>query len=164
MRVLAPVVIGAALFAAPDSNAQNRPGRPWGLWVMPAIGTYGEYGCRGFCGHDGAALTVSWQPSRFVLTARSAFAAGNNDNWDFKDAGLLVGYGTRPGRLIHTHLGIGVGYGQAREGAGRGLTVPVEVQLAWRAFPVLGFALYGWGTMTGPLGGLGLGLQIGKLR
>lgn len=134
------------------------------MWVMPVLGTYGEYGCSGFCGHQSVAFTASWQPSSVLVTARGTIAQGNNDAWEFKEVGALVGYGTRPGRRFHTHLGIGLGYGQANEGTEKGLTIPYEVQLAWHAFPVLGFALYGWGTMTGPLGGLGLGLQIGRLR
>lgn len=131
---------------------------------MPTIGTYSENGCASLCSGSSIAFPVTWQPSHLTFTARAAAARDDQDLWHVKDFGLLVGYGTRPGRLIHTHLGIDVGYGQSREGADRGFTVPYEAQLAWRAFPVLGFALYGWGTMTGPLGGLGLGLQIGKLR
>ncbi|HEX9166215.1 MAG TPA: hypothetical protein VF862_09910, partial [Gemmatimonadales bacterium] len=106
----------------------------------------------------------TWQPSRLTFTARAAAARDDQDLWHVKDIGLLAGYGTRPGSLIHAHVGVGLGYGEASASAKSGVTVPFEAQVAWRPLPFLGIGLYGWGNTTGPLGGVGAGVQIGRLR
>lgn len=154
----------AAFFLVTPGYAQDSPGKPWGLWVMPAIGTYSENGCSSLCAGSSIAFPVTWQPSRLTVTARAAAAQDDQDIWHVKDIGVVAGYGTRPGGVFHAHAGIGLGYGEASASAKSGLTIPFEAQVAWRPLPFLGLGLYGWGNTTGPLGGVGAGVQIGKLR
>jgi opacity protein-like surface antigen len=158
------LVLAAVLLSTTSAHAQDQPVRPWGLWVMPTIGSYSENGCAGLCAGSSVAFPVTWQPSRLALTARAAAAQDDQEIWHVKDIGVVAGYGTRPGGVFHAHAGIGLGYGESSASAKSGLTIPFEAQVAWRPLPFLGLGLYGWGNTTGPLGGVGAGVQIGKLR
>ncbi len=164
MRPAALLAISLLLPAPAPAQAQDQASRPWSLWAMPVIGSYSENGCASLCAGSSVALPISWQSSRLVLTARAAAAQDDQDIWHVKDISVVAGYGTRPGGAFHAHAGIGLGYGEASASATSGLSIPFEAQLAWRPLPFLGIGLYGWGNTTGPLGGVGAGVQVGRLR
>lgn len=163
MRRALPALAATIGLLAPALHGQQPAPRP-SLWGFAAVTTYSAADCAELCGNTGIVVAGAWQPSRILLTARTGLAQDDEGSWAPRDIGVLVGYGTRPGGVIHAHAAVGLGYGEVPPAARSGLGVPFEAQVAWRPLTWLGLALHGWGNSLGPLGGVGAGIQLGRLR
>ncbi len=85
---------------------------------------------------------------------------------DAGDFGVIVSYASLAGRRLHLSAGAGLGYAYYPRGTTNpsGFGIPAELQAAWWPTSVAGLGIYGWANSLGPQGGLGVALQVGRLR
>ena len=168
--VSAPSLAGAQAAAAPAPAPRPRAQHPG----APARGTFwlgGGYGRGRASQYPGVeeafTLNASGQRGPFLVSLRAAAVSSSIFDWS-SDVGLLVGLASAP---VHPfHIGAGVGLGSARATLGEEgrswLTVPLELQFAWRFSRYAGVGLYGFASLNGTdtFGGATLGGQLGRLR
>jgi hypothetical protein len=143
--------------------ASSRPPPASTLWLVVAGGpmTVDE---------GGAAVALSYQRAHVVgslrMSSSSSGWAIDGSGSPTQDFGVIVSYGTLVGRQLRVSAGAGVGTAtyNGKDTSSSGFSVPLEFQAAWLATRGIGLGLYGWANSRGPFAGLGLALNIGRLR
>ena len=160
------IVVMLASFAlaeragAEDSGlTSGTPSRPWATWLTVA---------NSWTTMDNIewanALALSMQRSRVVVSLRLVLAGSgtSNEGPENGEAGVVLSYASPAGRRLHLSAGAGVGVADFDGDEGWG--IPLEFQVGWRATRVIGLGLYGWGNSVGPHGGIGIAVNVGRLR
>jgi hypothetical protein len=161
-RALIVVILLLAAASTTHAQAPTTKASRFTLWIG---GGYGRGVAGQFEGAEEAfTVNVSAQQGHLLLSSRIAAVSSSifDTSWDL---GLLAGLASSPTGPIHMGAGLGLGY--AEPTASRGVfTVPVELQLFWRATRFVGVGLYGFATLNGTdsFGGAALAFQLGRLR
>lgn len=158
------IVLGLLVTALSSTQAQapTPTSSRFTIWVG---GGYGRGVADQFDGVEEAfTVNVSAQRGHLLLSSRVAAVSSSifDTSWDL---GLLAGLASSPSGPIHIGAGLGLGY--AEPTASRGVfTVPLELQVFWRATRFGGIGLYGFATFNGTdsFRGATLAFQIGRLR
>lgn len=166
---LAAAALAALLSAGPLSAQPPQAPRPphaprdttWALWLTVASGLHASEG-----GGSGA-LALTYQKNHVVGGLRAQVAEGPpctaSDCWpDAADVAALIGVATAPGRAWVLSAATGVSIAGTRNSSGFG--IPLEVQLLLRPTRYLGVGLYGWANTIGMQSGVGIAVNLGRLR
>jgi hypothetical protein len=120
--------------------------------------------------------SASVQTGIVMFSARAATVTEIFDD-HVSDFGVLVGLASRPTGPFHAGAAVGIGrasglqvnppfFGGTATSTGGRVTVPAELQLAWRPLRFFGLALYGFASFNDgqTFGGATLNVQVGKLK
>jgi hypothetical protein len=141
----------------------SRPPPASTLWLVLAAGPT-------TLGGAGGALAISYQRAHIVGSLRASFADDGQPSEDWGpstgDFGAIVSYGTLVGSQLRVSAGAGVGSAtyNGKDSSSSGFSIPLEFQATWLATRGIGLGLYGWANSRGPFAGLGLALNVGRLR
>lgn len=143
--------------------ASSRPPPASTLWLTLAAGPT-------TLGGGGGAIALSYQRAHVVGSLRASVSDDGQASEDWGpssgDFGALVSYGTLVGRKLRVSAGAGLGTAtyNGNDSSSSGFSIPLELQAAWLATRGIGLGLYGWANSRGPHAGLGLAVNLGRLR
>jgi hypothetical protein len=158
---LAVLVAGATTVArAQDTLAIRKTPVPWALWAALAEGVH-------TAGYGMGVVAVTAQARQRIYSLRFAIVGGPpcdaSDCFPYGiDLSVLMGYGTRVGKLVQLSGAAGVGVANSGDNGGIGLAG--EVQASLRPTRFVGVGIYGFGNTVGPQCGVSVGIQIGRFR
>lgn len=150
---------------ADDGDSRSASQRAWALYLSLGPGLTRD-------GSGGGVLALTYQLQHIVMSGRLSWSDEEqpcSECWpDAADLALVVGIGSRPGRRLHASAAAGLSLASYDPGGSAsvasGVSLAIEGQLSWRVTRLLGPGLYGWGNSLGPQGGIGIVLQLGRLR